>query len=129
MFEDFLVLDLYNKLSRWLAVWIFYLLLIVFVIGMTINDSHLLTEDKFFIHVPVVLLIIGFLIVNKYPSQPNIFYPKYILWLNDKYNQFLAKNKAYHFIRMNHFYAIIFGIWLYRLYAYMFLSTHQSVEQ
>lgn len=93
---------------------------------MTINDSHLVMEDRFFVNIPVILLLLGFVTVTKYKSTVNVFYPKIILWLNHKYNVFLVNNKAYHFIRMNHFYAVIFTIYLYKLYALIFLKTHHQ---
>lgn len=121
MFEDFLILDLYNKLSRWLAVWMFYIVLVVFLVGMTVDDNYLVIEDRFYGNIPVVMMVIGFVVVMKYGSSPNILYPKLIVWLNTKYNHLLSRCKAYHLIRLNHFYAIIFTIWLYHLYAYFFL--------
>lgn len=121
MFEDFMVLDLYNKLSRWLAIWVYYLMVVVFLIGMTINDTFIVTEDQFFIHIPVVLLIVGFVIICKYESHPNVFYPRLTLWINQKYNTFLSQHKAYHFIRLNHFYSLLFAIYIYRLFALIFL--------
>lgn len=76
MFQDFLVLDLYNKLSRFIAIWIFYVGLGVFLIGMNVNDSWIAAKESFFNYMPVILLIVGLVIVSNYETEPNLFYPK-----------------------------------------------------
>ncbi len=61
-----MVLDLYNKLARFLAVGMFYLTLGVFLVGMNVNDTYIASKDRFFRHVPAILLGVGMYFVTKY---------------------------------------------------------------
>ncbi len=123
------MLDLYNKLSRYLAVGIFYIALGVFLVSLNVNDTYFATEDQFFVHVPVILLLLGLFLVFKYESTLNVFYPKPIAYLVQSMTTLLTDLKAYNMIKLLHFYAIIFSIWLYRLYSEIFLPTHISLEE
>lgn len=49
-------------------VWMYYVMLGVFLVQMNINDTYLVQEDKFFEHVPSMLLFLGIFFVNKYDS-------------------------------------------------------------
>lgn len=85
-----MILDLYNKLSRILVVVIFYITLAVFLASMNINDTYIASEDKFFTHVPSILLLIGIFLTNKYESSVNVFYPKIVIYLNKRLSLFLS---------------------------------------
>ncbi len=70
------MLDLYNKLSRYLVIWMFYLTLAVFMVSLNVNDTYFATQDQFFVHVPAILLWVGMYFVFKYESSLNVFYPQ-----------------------------------------------------
>ena len=79
LFEDHLVLDLYNKLSRYIVVWMFYITLGVFMVSLNVNDTYFATEDQFFVYVPAILLWVGMFFVFKYESMLNVFYPQWLV--------------------------------------------------
>ncbi len=102
----------------------FYLSLVVFLIGMNVNDTFLVIEDRFFVWMPALLLVLGLVMATKYESQPNLFYPRILLKLHQWWANFLVIRKAYNFIRFTHFYVIVFTIWIYRIYSEVILPTH-----
>ncbi len=124
IFEDFLILDMYNKLSRLIASWMFYLSLAVFLIGMNVNDTFLHIDDPFFISIPPLLLLLALVIAKKYSTQSTLFYPPILLKAHQLYSNFLISRKAFNFIRFTHFYAIVFAVWIYRVYSELILPTH-----
>jgi len=105
----------------------FYVALGVFLVSVNVNDTYVAIQDDFFTYVPFVILWVALFFVYKYESSVNVFYPRPVAWAVKRWSLFLAERKAYNFIRLTHFYAIILSIWLYRIYSEIFLPTHHTL--
>jgi hypothetical protein len=113
-----------------MAIVVYYMCFGMFVLSLNVHDSYVLNFDSFFPHKPAVLVVLGLFLVNSYSSSPNQFYPKVIVWAYDKLTKGLCSLQAFNVIRLMHFYALMFGIWLYRLTYVMFIHDHeQNVER